>query len=155
MFVYHSDAHFKGSNLLPRILSPVFRRTLGILCWLFDPSVINIVQTFKAYYYWAGYWFLFSWGDLCGVTCGVVSHSIVGRINERYDGGAVAGFSFSTRHFPRGSALSVTPEGRSVLHSRIDAPPTPVHAQNTVSGNRCGPCTSHMPTRVQLAHTNM
>lgn len=51
MFVHHSDAHFKGSNLLPRILSPVFQRAQGILCWLFDPLVIDIVQTFKAYYY--------------------------------------------------------------------------------------------------------
>lgn len=64
-----------------------------ILCWFIDPSVINTVQTFKAYYYWRGYWFLFSWGDLCGVTCGVIIHSIVCMINDWYEDSIVAGFS--------------------------------------------------------------
>lgn len=49
-----------------------------ILRWFVDLSGINTVQTFKAYYYWRGYWFLFSWGDLlsCNMWCHYPRHCL-------------------------------------------------------------------------------
>lgn len=116
---------------------------------VFDPSVINTVQTFKAYYYWPGYWLLLSWGDPCGVTRSFVSHSIVRLMNDPCEDRAVAWFPFPPR---RRRSTQLHPLGRSVSYL---GPPLCQRRseQSPVSCIGCSPRTSHMPTRVQHAHT--
>lgn len=110
-------------NLYERCIDTIWRNCFipsGFIVFVFmentawyvgslTPSVTNIVQTFKAYYYWRGYWFLFSWGDLRCVTCGVITHAIICVMNDWYKDSIVAGLSLSPPHnhtIIRASSLS-------------------------------------------------
>lgn len=81
LYVLYITHHLKGwlySLVFYCLLSCVCMAKQWILCWFIDLSGINIVQTFKAYYYWRGYWFLFSWGDLlsCNMWCHYPHHCL-------------------------------------------------------------------------------
>lgn len=148
MFLYH----FKGSNLLPRILSPVVLRTQGYITlalWPFGDQYCTDIQSILLLSRLL-IPFLLRWSVWRNMRRRFPLHCRRDKWAVRgwYEG--VAGFSFSPRHHrsPWLRPLTFPDPGPTPLQHRS-------RDKNRVSGIRCGPCTSHMPTRVQFAHTNM